>query len=137
MKGLTKQLWFIILLRSKTYCSTVCVCFPQQQLYQCTYVQVHVHSYVLQERTKRVNEEILLGKKPIFMHNCKFISSCTIIYVCTYDLHFNVLCGLYASELKGLTKKLPFSILPRNKDFHAKLLPWFLSVTSSQPAPAL
>ena len=43
------------------------------------------------------------------------------MYVCSYDLHYNVLWGRYASELKGLTKKLLFSILPRKKDFHAKL----------------
>ena len=41
--------------------------------------------------------------------------------VCSYDLHYNVLWGRYASELKGLMKKLLFSILPRKKDFHAKL----------------
>ena len=45
----------------------------------------------------------------------------TIMYVCSNDLHYNVLWGRYASELKGLTKKLQFSILPRKKDFHAKL----------------
>ena len=55
------------------------------------------------------------------MHNCNFISSCTIMYVCSYDLHYNILWGRYASELKGLTKKLLFSILPRKKNFHAKL----------------
>ena len=43
------------------------------------------------------------------------------MYVCSYDLHYNVLWGRYASELKGLTKKLLFSILPRKKNFHAKL----------------
>ena len=37
------------------------------------------------------------------------------VHVHSYDLHYNVLWG-YSSELKGLTKKLPFSILPRKKD---------------------
>ena len=45
------------------------------------------------------------------MHNCNFISSCTIMYVCSNHLHYNVLWGRYASELKGLMKKLLFSIL--------------------------
>ena len=45
------------------------------------------------------------------MHNCNFISSCTIMYVCSNDLNYNVLWGRYASELKGLMKKLLFSIL--------------------------
>ena len=40
-----------------------------------------------------------MGRKPISMYNCKFISSCTIMYVCSYDLHYNVLWGQYASEL--------------------------------------
>ena len=42
------------------------------------------------------------------------------MYVCSYDLHYNVLWGRYASKLKGLTKKLLFSILPRKKDFNCK-----------------
>ena len=34
------------------------------------------------------------------------------MHVCRYDLRYNVLlCGRYESELKGLTKKLLFSIL--------------------------
>ena len=35
------------------------------------------------------------------------------MYVCSYD---NVLWGRYASELKGLTKTLLLSIVPRKKD---------------------
>ena len=34
-----------MLLRSITYCSIVCVCFLQQQLYQCMYM--YMYSYVL------------------------------------------------------------------------------------------
>ena len=133
-----------MLLRSKTYCSMHCVCSPLQAALVSMYVNVHVHtcSYVLHygyDRTERVNEEILPGRKPISMHNCKFISSCTIMYVCmyvcSYDLHYNVLWGRYASELKGLTKKLLFK---EERCFHAKLrvhccygFECYFSITSS------
>ena len=57
-------------------------------------------------------------EKNLFPCIIEFISSCIIMYVCvcSYDLHYNVLWGRYASELKGLTKKLLFSIVPRKKD---------------------
>ena len=43
------------------------------------------------------------------------------MYVCSYDLHYNnVLWVQYASELKGLTNKLLFTIPPREKAY-AKL----------------
>ena len=45
------------------------------------YMYIHV---MVRTELKRVNEEILLGRKPTSMHNCKFISSCTIMYVCMY-----------------------------------------------------
>ena len=45
------------------------------------------------------------------------------IYVCVVmTLHYNVLWDQYASELKGLMKKLLFSMLSREKDFHAKIV---------------
>ena len=49
VKGLTKQLWFIILLRSKTYCSTVRVCFLQQQL---TYMYMYIVMSCIMVRTE-------------------------------------------------------------------------------------
>ena len=39
--------------------------------------------------------------------------SCTVMYVRSYDPHYNALWGRYASELKGLTKtKIVSPLLP-------------------------
>ena len=123
MKGLTKQLWFIILLSSKTYCSTVCVCFFKQHLQQCMYMYMYIHvvmsCIMVRTELKGLTKNFSLGEN---LFPCIIASSSApalynvCMYVCSYDLHYNVLWGRYASELKGITKKLLFSILPMKKD---------------------
>ena len=48
------------------------------------------------------------------MHNCKFISSCTIMYVCSYDLHYNVLWGRYAERVNEEITIFPRKISMQN-----------------------
>ena len=75
-----------------------CVCSLLQAALIPMYVYVHVHActyvlhygYIGEDRTERVNEDILLGRKPTSMHYCKFISSCTIMYVMTRIIMY---CG--------------------------------------------
>ena len=131
MKGLTKQLWFVIILRSKTYCST-CVLLQAAPVPMYVYMYIVMSCITVRTELKGLTKKSSREENLFPHHNCKFISSCTIMYVCSYDLHYNVLCGRYASELNGLTKKLLFSILPRKKDFHAQLrllLPCFITIS--------
>ena len=114
----------------------LCVCFLQQQLYQCTYMYMYIVMSCIMVRTelKGLTKKSSLGES---LFPC-IIVHCTIMYVCSYDLHYNVLWGRYVSELKGSIKKLLFSILPRKKNFHTKLqvhcatvFECYFSITSS------
>ena len=78
---------------------------------------------------------ILILSLLLFIQSLYSLSKLPFTCVCSNDLHYNVLWGQYASELKGLMKKLLFNIvhisMQNCKSIVAMVFECYLFITSS------